>query len=173
LTKKKWSNKTRNNKNEVRLEQYKQIDPEEINDIIQDARQNINPNMHEENDNDNEQQVDHPAEQHETVEEPTRKSTHKTRPIERLEPKMSGKPYMQQKKKVIFESDKDVQSEYCHNIVTQTQPNEVQSKEYSPSGAMLMATLIYDLNIRIVREGASFAQQYLLNKGLKIFGQKG
>jgi hypothetical protein len=38
---------------------------------------------------------------------------------------------------------------------------------------MLMARLIYDLNTRIVREGASFAQQYLLNKGLKIFRQKG
>ena len=36
-----------------------------------------------------------------------------------------------------------------------------------------MARLIYDLNTRVVREGASFAQQYLLNKGLKIFGQKG
>jgi hypothetical protein len=36
-----------------------------------------------------------------------------------------------------------------------------------------MARLIYDLNTRVVREGASFAQQYLLNKGLKIFRQKG
>jgi hypothetical protein len=38
---------------------------------------------------------------------------------------------------------------------------------------MLMARLIYNLNTRFLREGASFAQQYLLNKGLKIFGQKG
>ncbi len=38
---------------------------------------------------------------------------------------------------------------------------------------MLMARLIYDLNNRIVRDGASFAQQYLLHKGLKVFGQKG
>jgi hypothetical protein len=29
---------------------------------------------------------------------------------------------------------------------------------------MLMARLIYDLNNKVVREGASFAQQYLLNK---------
>jgi hypothetical protein len=36
-----------------------------------------------------------------------------------------------------------------------------------------MARLIYDLNTKIFREGASFAQQYLLNKGLNIFGQKG
>ena len=86
---------------------------------------------------------------------------------------MSGKPFMQQKKKVIFESDVDVQSEYCHNLVTQTKPFESQNKEYSPSEAMLMARLFCDLNTKIVREGASFAQQYLLNKSLKIFGQKG
>ncbi len=77
---------------------------------------------------------------------------------------MSGKSYMQQNKKVIFESDVDVQLEYCHNLVTQTQPNEGHSKEYSPSNAMLMARLVYDLNTRIVKEGASFAQQYLLNR---------
>jgi hypothetical protein len=29
------------------------------------------------------------------------------------------------------------------------------------------------LNTRVFREGAAFAQQYLLNKGVKIFGQKG
>jgi hypothetical protein len=63
--------------------------------------------------------------------------------------------------------------EYHHNLITQNEPDEGQSKEYSPSDAMLMARLIYDLNTRVVREGASFAQQYLLNKGLKIFGQKG
>jgi hypothetical protein len=79
----------------------------------------------------------------------------------------------EQKKRVIFESDVDIQLEYRHNLLTQTQPNEGQSKEYNPSHAMLMARLIDVLNTRVVREGASFAQQYLLNKGLKIFGQKG
>jgi hypothetical protein len=63
--------------------------------------------------------------------------------------------------------------EYHHNLITQNEPDEDQSKEYSPSDAMLIARLMYDLNTRVVREGASFAQQYLLNKGLKIFGQKG
>jgi hypothetical protein len=80
---------------------------------------------------------------------------------------------MQEQKKVIFESDVNLQLEYHHNQITQNEPDEGQSKEYSPSNAMLMARLIYDLNPRIVRERTSFAQQYLLNKGLKIFGQKG
>jgi hypothetical protein len=49
--------------------------------------------------------------------------------------------------------------------MTQNEPDKGQSKQYSPSDAMLMARLMYDLNTRAVREGASFAQQYLLNKG--------
>jgi hypothetical protein len=130
--------------------------------------------VYEGNNNANEQQPDHPVEQQGTVERPTRRSTRETRPIEQLEPTMSGKLYMQQeKKKVIFKSDVDMQLEYCHNLVTQTQPNDGQSKRYTPSDAMLMARLMYDLNTRIVREGAPFAQQYLLTKEVKIFGQKG
>jgi hypothetical protein len=86
---------------------------------------------------------------------------------------MSCKSYMQEQKKVSFESDADLELEYHHNLITHNEPDEGQRKEYSPSDAMLMARLIYDLNTRVVREGASFAQQYLLNKGLTIFGQKG
>jgi hypothetical protein len=35
-----------------------------------------------------------------------------------------------------------------------------------------MARLMDDLNNKITIEGASFAQHYLLNKGIKVFGQK-
>jgi hypothetical protein len=49
-------------------------------------------------------------------------------------------------------------------------PNE--SKEYNPSDAMLMARLINGLNVKTIEKGASFAQQYLLNKGIKVFGQR-
>jgi hypothetical protein len=140
---------------------------------MRDARGETNPNMHEQHDNANEEQLEHPVEQQEVPAEPTRRLTRETRPIERLEPKMSGKSYMQEQKKVNFESDADLELEYHHNLITQNGPGEGQSKEYSLSDAMLMARLIYDLNTKAIREGASFAQQYLLNKGLKIFGQKG
>jgi hypothetical protein len=103
--------------------------------------------------------------------ESTRKLTRQTCPIARLEPTFYGKSYMQEKRKVTFKSKPDMQLEYCHNIIAQTNPNE--SKEYNPSDAMLMAGLINDLNIKIIEKGASLAQQYLLNKGLKVFGQRG
>ena len=70
-----------------------------------------------------------------------------------------------------FKTEPNKQLEYCHNLITQTISNE--SKEYSPTEAMFMARLINDLNIKIIKKGASFAQQYLLNKGIKVFGQRG
>jgi hypothetical protein len=173
-------NEDEEDENEDQLEQYKEleeqfehIDPEEIEDIMRDARGETNPNMHEQHDNANEEQLGHPIEHQEAHAENTRRSTRETRPIERSEPKMSGKPYMQEQKKVTFECDAEQELEYHHNLITQAEPDEGQSKEYSPSDVMLMARLIYDLNTRVVREGAPSAQQYLLNKGLKIFGQKG
>jgi hypothetical protein len=78
---------------------------------------------------------------------------------------------MQEKNRVTFKSEPDMHLEYCHNQIAQTKPNE--SKEFDVSDAMLMARLINDLNIKIIKKGASFAQQYLLNKGIKVFGQRG
>jgi hypothetical protein len=111
--------------NEDQLEQYKEleeqlehIDPEEIEDIMRDARGETNPNMHEQHDNGNEEQLEHPVEQQETPVEKIGRSTRETRPIERLEPKMSGKSYMQEQKKVNFECDAEQELEYHHNLIT-------------------------------------------------------
>ena len=38
---------------------------------------------------------------------------------------------------------------------------------------MLMARYINDISNKVMRQGASFAQAYLLNKGLKKYGKKG
>jgi hypothetical protein len=85
---------------------------------------------------------------------------------------MSGKSYAQHAKET-FESDKEIiQPEYCHNLITQTQPDPSQSKQYNASDAMIMARLIDNLNNKITIEGASFAQHCLLNKGIKVFKQK-
>ena len=164
-------------------QEYDNIDPEEVDDINREANENDNPNVHHQNDNDNEPEhpdlvddtnlVSDAEDEASTATESTRRSTRETRPIERLEPKMTGKSYAQQEKKVTFKDDENVQLEYCHNLVSQTKHDPSQSKEYNPQDAMLMARLIYDINNKVVREGASFAQQYLLNKGLKVFGMKG
>jgi hypothetical protein len=61
--------------------------------------------------------------------------------------------------------------EYCHNLFTQGAVED--SKGYEPMEAMLMARLMNDLNRKITEHGASFVQQYLVDKGLKVFGKRG
>jgi NAD+--asparagine ADP-ribosyltransferase len=62
-------------------EQLKHINPEEIKEIIRDARGGeTNPSMHRPNDNANKEQPEHPVEQQEAPAESTRRSTQETRP---------------------------------------------------------------------------------------------
>ena len=39
--------------------------------------------------------------------------------------------------------------------------------------AMVYARYMTEINERVLETGASFAQQYMLNKGLKVFGERG
>jgi hypothetical protein len=158
-----------NDKNEEELEEHEQIDPNEVDDITSDAREDANPTLHKEEDQPEQpEQMEALNNQEDTkvvskgdedeaqATESTRRSTQETSPIERLEPTFSGKSYMQ-KNQVTFESKPDMQLEYCHNLIAQTKPD--QSKEYNPTDAMLMAQLINDVNIKITKKGASLAQQ--------------
>jgi hypothetical protein len=90
---------------------------------------------------------------------------------------MTGKSYTQTKK-VTFKNDKAkndeyTRLEYCHNLIVQTQPDESHIREYEKDNTVLMAWRINDLNSKITIQGASFAQQYLIQKGLKVFGEEG
>ena len=59
--------------------------------------------------------------------------------------------------------------EHVHNIRTQAVPQE----EYDPEIAPVMAMIIMWFRDLISKKGHSHAQQYVLNKGLKIFGERG
>jgi hypothetical protein len=52
-------------------------------------------------------------------------------------------------------------------------PREEQTIEYGSSQVMLIARFIQDITKNVNEHGASFAQQYILQKGLKVFGNKG
>jgi hypothetical protein len=90
---------------------------------------------------------------------------------------MSGKFYAQNNKKkrrVSFTEDELRQLEYCHNLVAQVKPDEEMNIEYGSNEAMLiLARFIQDITMNVNEHGASFAQQYMLQKGLKVFGNKG
>jgi hypothetical protein len=97
--------------------------------------------------------------------------------VSRLEPTMSGKSYLQNDKKttkkVAFAEDELKQMEYCHNLVSQVKPSEEQTIIYGSNQVMLIARFIQDITRNVNEHGASFIQQYILQKGLKVFGNKG
>jgi hypothetical protein len=96
--------------------------------------------------------------------------------VERLEPNMTGKSYIQnnrRKKRVSFAKDELRQLEYCHNLVAQVKPDEEMNIKYVSDETMLIARFIHDITINVNEHRASFAQQYMLQKGLKAFGNKG
>jgi hypothetical protein len=76
-------------------------------------------------------------------------------------------------KKVVFAEDELKQLEYCHNLVLQVKPTEEQTIEYGSNQEMLIARFIQDITRNVNEHGASFAQQYILQKGLKVFGIRG
>jgi hypothetical protein len=89
---------------------------------------------------------------------------------------MSGKYYVQNDKKkkgVSFAEDELRQLENCHNLVAQVKPDEEMNIEYGSNKAMLITRFIQDITMNVNKHGASFAQQYMLQKGLKVFGNKG
>ena len=63
--------------------------------------------------------------------------------------------------------------EYCHNLIAQVHPNPNKDVEYKNTHAMLIARCMDDINNRVTTHGASFEQQFLLHKGLKVFGEQG
>jgi hypothetical protein len=65
------------------------------------------------------------------------------------------------------------QLEYCHNLVAQVKPDEEMNIEYGSNKAMLIARFIQEITMNVNKHGASFAQQYMLQKGLKVFRNKG
>ena len=166
---------------------YDRIDEEEIEDLIEETKEDSNPNQHGEDNNDNGQEQPNEDETAHISEEDTeaesqgselRRSTRTSRPVSRLEPTMLGQSYLQAgtrttKKKVRFVEDKLRQLEYCHNLISQVKPDESQTIEYGTSHAMVIARLIQDITTKVIAHGASFAQQYILQKGLKVFGDKG
>jgi hypothetical protein len=94
--------------------------------------------------------------------------------VSRLQPNMSGKSYTQEnkKRKVTFAVDKMKQLEYCHNLVSQVKPDKEQTIEYGSNQAMLTARFIQDITTNVNEHRASLAQQYILQKGLKVNGLK-
>jgi hypothetical protein len=90
---------------------------------------------------------------------------------------MKGKSYVQDSMtmdKVTFEDNRVTGNlEYCHNLITQVHPNPQEDIEYATMHAMLIARVMDNINSKVLIQGTSFVQQYILQKGLKVFGDQG
>ena len=73
-----------------------------------------------------------------------------------------------------FKSDESTweQLEQCHNMY-KTPLSQTMDEEYTLEKAMLIARVIADINSKASHQGASFAQNYIYQKGIKKFGNKG
>jgi hypothetical protein len=172
---------------DIENDQYNQIDKDELEDLNANAREEDNPNHHckqdeiEHDGQDEEESKDKgtaviskPESYSQTSE--VRRSTRTSRPVKRLKPNMTGMSYIQndkKKRRISFTKDELRQLEYCHNLVAQVKPDEEMNIEYGSNEAMQIARFIQDITMNVNKHGASFAQQYMLQKGLKVFGNKG
>jgi hypothetical protein len=60
-----------------------------------------------------------------------------------------------------------------HNLIAQAHLKPEQVDKYPPELAMLIARLIINIRHKVNKQGARFAQQYILQKRLKVFSNKG
>ena len=176
-----------NDDDEMDDQLYDPIDENEIDELEEEVRQDVNHNpiVDEDeddrsgNDNDQDDTALVSEQESESQASEPRRSGRASRPVERLEPRMSGQSYLQTNMKtnktkcVKFREDKVKKLEYCHNLIVQTTNDSNNTIEYGYDEAMLMTRLISDITKGVMEHGASFAQQYMLEKGLKIFGPRG
>jgi hypothetical protein len=144
---------------DIHNDQYDRIDKDELEDLSEDAKED-NPNQHREQDEiENEEQnkqeskdegtaiISKPESDSQTSK--ARRSTRTSRPVEQLEPNMTGKSCIQndkRKKRVSFAKDELRQLEYCHNLEAQVKPDEEMNIEYGSDEAMLIARFIQDMS---------------------------
>jgi hypothetical protein len=90
-----------------------------------------------------------------------------------------GQSYVQKKKVVVKEDHNqetmDPELEVRHNLFIQSKSKKVKEDFYTEGQALLIAHLMTEMDHKAANVGgaAHFAQQYILQKGLKKFGQKG
>ena len=63
--------------------------------------------------------------------------------------------------------------EISHNLMEGYKTAKEEIEEYNPQLAMVIAQIMTDINSKTSSQGASFAQQHILQKGLRLFGQHG
>ena len=104
------------------------------------------------------------------VEEETGRPTRTRRQATRMNiGDTKGKSYLGVSFKDEVDRDKQ-QVERCHNIITQSKKSEIIYEDYE---AMILCHIMQMISESVEGQETSLAQQYVLEKGLKIFKEKG
>ncbi len=78
--------------------------------------------------------------------------------------------WYQENRSVKWEDESMKQLEEMYNIGGDSTPDPLDNIDYDEANARILAFLMCDLKNKVMQQGASFAQQYILQKGLKKFG---
>ena len=138
---------------------------EEDNEEQQESEDNEQQEV--EVDNEEQQESEHEEEEPETETE-VRRSTRTRKEVDRLNLNIHG--ILKTKKKVTF-MNQDVESK--HNLYTQSSPIPHADVEYARDCALLIAKAMVDFYHKGTTNTWSFGQQHKLQKGLKMFKEKG
>ena len=174
--------------NDVILQHDQDIDEDELEDLLadeqqheqeeeQDAQQDANPTESEEEQQDDQSDIDddidnlvqdQPEDQEEEDEEQPRRSTRIREPSERWTYTTPGSG-ISEKTSLYYQTIDNHKIEQAHNLFH----TDEQVNEYDSQDAMLIARLIGDLIRAGTDKKQQFSQQYILEKGLKKFGDSG
>jgi len=159
---------------------YDTVDQAEIDELYAEPGQHQDTNPTDSNQNNDQAEADEadaPADNtvtDESSEDSESENTSRPQRTRKAPDRLSPSNFNQVKMKTIkFADDEFYKLEMRHNLTTQTKPDPDSSMEYDPNFAMVIARFITELNSRGTANGVSFGQQHILQKGLKIFGERG
>ena len=144
---------------------YDRVDPREVIDLTAD-----------------EDVIPIKQEKVEVKEEPTDEPTEPTdEPAEDLSTRLSRAAHFADIDRLTYTHDKGtytrvglLQLEMCHNLMAgEEKPDSSLDRQYTMEEALVMARIMMDMNEKYGVGEKCFGQQYMLNKGLKLFGDKG
>ncbi len=148
------------------LNAYDTIEQEEIDELLEEDDNPIVEDVPADEADEIEHTEELEPDEMESEPEQTR-SGRTIKPIDRLTYKQTVV------RKVKFADDEFIVTEQRHNLVTQVTPNPELDEEYDSWLAPVMAHFIVEVNRMTPMQAYNFGQQYILQKGLKVFGKKG
>ena len=160
-------------------EEYDRVEQDELDEILVEPRETNKPTNENANpivDGADAEDEDEDDEQKSGDDEPSNKSDNDEpqqpeRPV-RARTQPERLTYSHMTNKVVHFAKQETATEN-HTLGTPTTQPRATIEEYNPQLAMVIARSMADINAKVMTHGASYSQQYIVQKGLKIFKERG